>query len=388
MTSTCAASNRGRVAGSAGPSTTRRMRRRGSRDPSLRQSQLREPGLGLSSALAGLPICLLGVVELAAQPMKLALLVEGGARRRMRGSFDDPPARPLDLLHGVEPLTLQSHDLRAMHEALTAVGDEIRLRFAPTAQCRGPLLGSAQVEDLLAGLDHTAIDVADDDGSDLAGRDRRHGLVEQPHTLGGLAHVDERAALTVPGEGDEIDVVKAIADLDGSRERLAGGRGVAPEDRLQCDQVLDVSLLDAVEPRVVEQPLRSCDPSGCGSQLAPVQQLEHQPEGAACGTRFVAHVDQLLVPARPRVSADLVVADEVGGNREPLEIRRLERRLVIGSQQLSTGTRPRLQPELLSAAIERVRLGQGHEVVRSARRDLPLDQCAYLKHTLSAVTAP
>jgi hypothetical protein len=40
-----------------------------------------------------------------------------------------------------------------------------------------------QVRDLLAGVDHGAVDIAGDRCPDLARHDRHHGLVEQDQTL-------------------------------------------------------------------------------------------------------------------------------------------------------------------------------------------------------------
>jgi hypothetical protein len=49
---------------------------------------------------------------------------------------------------------LQLHDLGTVHLALAAIGDEVRLRRAPLAERRRPLLGVTQVEEVLAFLDH------------------------------------------------------------------------------------------------------------------------------------------------------------------------------------------------------------------------------------------
>ena len=98
------------------------------------------------------------------------------------------------LAHGVRPGTLQLHDLRAVHQALAAIGNEVRLRRAPLAERRRPLLGPAQVEDLLAFPDHRAVDDPDTDRRHLAGGDGHHDLVEQRHAFRGLPRSEERLA--------------------------------------------------------------------------------------------------------------------------------------------------------------------------------------------------
>ena len=67
--------------------------------------------------------------------MQLGLLVEGGAERRMdrlaessRGLFR--------FTKGGIPRTVETHQLGAVDEALTAVLHEIRLGVAPTAERR------------------------------------------------------------------------------------------------------------------------------------------------------------------------------------------------------------------------------------------------------------
>ena len=43
-----------------------------------------------------------------------------------------------------------------------------------------------------------------DERRQLTGLDRRHGLVEQRHSLGDLAEIDQHAALADPPERDEV----------------------------------------------------------------------------------------------------------------------------------------------------------------------------------------
>ena len=134
------------------PDRPRRPRRR-----PLGQPEQREAGRRLPALLAGRPVGALGVVELAAQPVQLALLVEGEPERRVAGS-DEPSPRPLRLGHRLGP--------RAVAPAGPATGAPGTApgtapgRAGPrtSVQRLGPLRGPSQVEHVHAGLDHRAVD--------------------------------------------------------------------------------------------------------------------------------------------------------------------------------------------------------------------------------------
>jgi hypothetical protein len=90
---------------------------------------------------------------------------------------------------------VQVQKLGAVDQTLAGEGDYVRLRTAPRRQRLGPLLSAAQLGDLMAELDHAAVDGAGDDGRHLAGHDRHHGLVDQGETPIHLAVVDKGAAM-------------------------------------------------------------------------------------------------------------------------------------------------------------------------------------------------
>ena len=225
----------------------------------LHQSQPCQTGLRLSSPPAGLAVPLLGLRELAAQPVQLGLLVEGGTDRRL-SAREEPLARPPRRVDSVRPRAAQLHDLGAMHQAVAAEWDQIRLRVTPVRQCRRPLLRPAQIEDLLAGLDHAAVDGSGDDLGHLVRHDSDHDLVEQGHAVGRLSLRDQRAALEAAGERHQVDVTEPIADLG----RLAGDRvGVRPvslERALKRHRHQQMPLLRAVAPdsrRAADAPARA-----------------------------------------------------------------------------------------------------------------------------------
>jgi hypothetical protein len=114
-----------------------------------------------------------------------------------------------------------------MHQTLTSVWHEVRLRIAPIAQGFGPFLRPTKIEDLLACFDHGAIDRPDDDRRHLSSRDRNHGLVEQSDALGRLAQPDQRLTAAQPCQGHEIRFAEPVGDLVGPLECGACGSGIA-----------------------------------------------------------------------------------------------------------------------------------------------------------------
>ena len=90
----------------------------------LGQPQQRQAGLRPASPLAGLAVRLLGLRELAPQPVQLPQLVEGPADGRVAGRTRELFAGPPGFLHGVGPRAVQPHELGPVHQALPPVGHE------------------------------------------------------------------------------------------------------------------------------------------------------------------------------------------------------------------------------------------------------------------------
>jgi hypothetical protein len=176
-----------------------------------------------------LSVRLLRFGDLTLEPVELGPYVVRGTQDRLTDGPDEPVAGALHLDLGVRPRPMQQHELGTMHQTLTAVEHRFRLRLTPAAERRGPLLGPAHVEDLLAPLDHRAVQVADRRRRHLSRRDRHHGVVEQGHALGDLPDVDEAAALTDPGERAQLGVVEAVADSGSVSETHPGARWIALE---------------------------------------------------------------------------------------------------------------------------------------------------------------
>ena len=333
-------------------------------DPTLSKPQLRQTRLWLASPLVGLPVRHLCLSELTPEAVELGPHVISGAEGRLARRLGQPVACPLHLRHGIRPRTAEQHQLGAVDQALAAVEHQLRLRVAPAAERRRPLLGPTHVEHLLAPLDHRAVEVSDRRRGHLVRRDRHHRLVEQRHALGDLSAIDQAPALTDPGQCDELRVAEPITDLGCLHKARVGGLDVAFERQSEGGAVAQVSLLDTISLTVVQQPLRPVDPPAATGQLTLVQQNEGQPEGATGGAGDLTGLHVLVVRTRPCVDAVVDPANEVRSRREPLQILELQMRVAFRGRQLRERVPPRPPSKRLTTSIDRV--GHGHSLVHSA----------------------
>ena len=152
-------------------------------DLTLCEAQLRQTWLRFTAPLTRRAVCLFGLVELAAQTVQLALLVEGVRDGGLRRGFQQACARALRFAERVSPSAAQPHDLGAMNEALPSERHEVRLRVTPSAQRFGPLARTAKVEESLTSLDHGAVHNSRNEGRDLARSDRQHCIVQRRDAL-------------------------------------------------------------------------------------------------------------------------------------------------------------------------------------------------------------
>ena len=325
-----------------------------------------------------MPIAVLGLRELPAQPVQLGLLVAGHAdHRRRAGGVGEPVAGLPHLVHGLLPRAVELHEFGAMHQTLTAEGHQIRLRITPAGQRRGPLLRPPQIEDLLARRDHTAIGDPGNRRGHLTGGDRDHDLVEQRDTLGRLCQPDQRLAPAEPGQRLQVGVAETPADLGGPAEGGARGRGIAARHALQRGWQKQIPLLDAVQMAVVKQPPGPGEPATTTGELTQVQKCEAQPERAPNGTRHITKAQPFVIRPRQDVGTVVVPAGQISGQPKPFKILRRKRGLMIRSRQSGIGIRPSPPAKGASAPIERI--GRGHTLPppQEPRRELPVHNPAY-----------
>ncbi len=233
--------------------------------------------------------------------------------RRVR----EPLGGPLGLLHGVRPGAVEGHDLGAVDQALAPEGDQLRLGGAPAGQRRRPLLGPAQVVDLLAGFDHGAVDDPGHHRRHLVGLDGDHGLVQQGHARHRLPLQQPRPAQAEATQRHQVRVAEAAADPGHLVEVGPGGRGVALDQGLERPREQQVALLDAVELAVVEQPAGPGHPAPTPGMVAPVEVRVGQPERAPHGALHLAPAQERVMGARPELGAVVVPAHQVGGGGQP-----------------------------------------------------------------------
>ena len=112
-------------------------------------------------------------------------------------------------------------------------------------------------------------------------------------------------------------------------------------------------------PAIVQQPLAPGQPAAALRRLALDQRGDAEPERAPRRPRGCAASQECVVRPRPGVSALGVAADQVRGNREPLEVFGLEGRLAIRGRELLVRILPGLPLERCPALIERGAHGHG-----------------------------
>jgi len=321
-------------------------------DPALGQAQQGQAGVRLATAGVGLAVGGLGVGQLAPQPVQLAELVvrhpDGGV-----GRVAEPLARQPSLGLGVVPGSLQLEDLGPVHETLPPVGDEPGLAGAPALERGSPLPGTLEVERLLAGVDDGAVDDARHDGRGLPGGDRDHRLVEQCHALVPAAHPEQRLAPPDGTQSGEIGVSEACRERGGLGEAVERAGVVAARHGHERLGKQEVAALDALEPAVVQQRLGTRQPTATLGRLPPLHEPEAEPESAAHSRNGLVVVEVGLMGADPGGGALLVVAGEMGGDRQPLQVLPLAR---FGAGEPLVRHRPGALLERFSSLVQQLHL--------------------------------
>jgi hypothetical protein len=120
--------------------------------------------------------------------------------------------RTANFVDRVGPLPVELEDLGTEHEAPAAERDSVRLVGEPSVERRGPLLGAAQVERLLEGLDRSAVHNSGIRRRHVPGGHRDEGFVEQREAAIDLTHVDEGLAQAEARHCAQLRFVEASCD--------------------------------------------------------------------------------------------------------------------------------------------------------------------------------
>ena len=135
--------------------------------------------------------------------------------------------------------------------------------------------------------------------------------------------------LCVGRKGEEVLVAEAPSDRCGGARR--GGRRLPVACRRVPEHVGNqrVAALDAI-PLALEEPLRAPEPARGRPHLAAQHVVDADPARTVRGTASVSSLDVPLMgplePGHPLV----VPAEHVGGCRQQLDVRSIQRRLPVG----------------------------------------------------------
>jgi hypothetical protein len=201
--------------------------------------------------------------------MDLPLPVEGVASSQPIGH---PPCQtltgPSRFFQCVLPRAVQLHNLGAVHQASAGEGHHVGLLLAPPCQGSGPLLGAARLVELLTIRDHAAIDETRDDGRQVPRGDRDHGLVQQPETLLDTPLPDQRVALLMYGEGEQVCIAESLGDLGGVGCGAGRSLPITGGHTTQQERYQQIASLDALILLAFDQPLRATEPAGRAARFS------------------------------------------------------------------------------------------------------------------------
>src|SRR5262249_30232547 len=147
-------------------------------------------------------------------------LVEGFTDKWFWSRLREIFSRPLCPFQRLCPVAAQLHQFRAPYQAMTAIGNQIGLSLAPLLQRRRPLLRASPVEDLAAGVEHTAVDSPGRKRRNLARGHGHHRLIQQGYPAGNLSLPDQGASLSLEAKRHQVPVAEALPDRGGLRVDL------------------------------------------------------------------------------------------------------------------------------------------------------------------------
>ena len=214
-----------------------------------------------------------------------------------------------------------------MDETAAGESDEIALLLRPLRQRERPLAGPSDLEDFLAGEDHTAVDDADDERGQLRRRHRHHGLVEERKTFDDAPLLSGACG---PGRADSARRGRGRQSARRLRRPAPATAAAASNSpAASCRKTSGMSRYPCSEPTsddsLVEEPLCAPEPAAGRTDRASVGEIHADP---ACGTHRAQRLASLEIPVVGALEdADRVVVSTQHQRRrcQELEILCLER---------------------------------------------------------------
>ena len=178
----------------------------------------------------------------------------------------------------------------------------------------------AVVGDLLAALDHRAVDVTDEHRRELAGRDDDHRLVHQAQPVGHPAGVHRSRPCAHSPNAVRSSAPNRRAVVEDSSATVRGRLELARQDVAQHAGAPEIAALDHVVGDLGQQALAAPDPATRDGGLPGGEQGQRQPEGGTHGAEHVTGVVVHLVGALQRLDAVVVPAEQVGRGGQAHEV--------------------------------------------------------------------
>ena len=184
-----------------------------------------------------------------------------------------------------------------MRQAEPGEGHHVGLLLAPVRQRGRPLVRAPRFVGLLTAEDHPAVDQPARDRRQLARGDREHRLVHQRQAVARVPLLDEQGALRVRREREQVRVSEALTGSGRLRCDGRGGGEVTGRFMAEHQGNPQVAALHAVSSRAIQQPPCATEPALGPAVLAPEQEGDAEPEGAADRAQRLAGVQVQLVGA-------------------------------------------------------------------------------------------
>ena len=160
----------------------------------------------------------------------------------------------------------------------------------------------------------------------------------------GSPRADQRLALAVAGQRDRDRGRRSARRSRPACSKIAYAAAARPRTSV-ANAVGSIRNPRSAQSRsvVLDQPLRPRDPPAAAGHLAAQDQRDREPECRTARPGRVAVAEVLVVGLLQGGGAVVVTTGEVGGDREPLEVLGVQRRLPVGRGQLVGRAGPRLR---------------------------------------------